>query len=144
MNILFIGTQGVYHPLIAAQWYLHSIIPSQIKDIPFLGSLSIEEHGQPLLVGIDEWGNKVYILGVGYDVTMAEKSIQQLAEIFHPADEYLAVQTIRTRGEYWLFLLHRLARIPFLLEFCQRLAVALLQLNFDFICGQVQRFKNNF
>lgn len=143
MNILFIGTQGVYHPLIAAQRYLHPITPSQIEKLPFLGNPSIEEHGQPFLVGIDEGDDKVYILGVGFDVAMAERSIQQLAEIFRPADEYLAVQTIRIRGEYLLSLLYRLARIPFLAGFCQRLAKIILQLNFDLICRQVQRFKNS-
>jgi hypothetical protein len=106
MNILFLGTSGVHHALIAANIYLEKPV-KDFNSIPNFANIALESSGFPIFVGEDNQGNQVYTLGAG-DVEMAKKSIEDLRNVFgRPAND-LVVKPVSVKGEKLLTLLNHI------------------------------------
>lgn len=106
MNILFLGTSGVHHALIAANIYLEKPV-KDFNSIPNFANIALESSGFPIFVGEDNQGNQVYTLGAG-DVEMAKKSIEDLRNVFgRPAND-LVVKPVSVKGEKLLALLNHI------------------------------------
>jgi len=141
MNILFIGTTGIHHTLIAAHLFLDHLNEQDYDDLEFWGDWAKEELGSPLFVGHDEMGNKVYVLGVGWDVLMAQKSIEQLDKLLNNDLPDLIVKPVFIKRERVLLFLHRLGRRKKLNQLVQSLITNLLKWEFITIQKQVERFR---
>lgn len=106
MNILFLGTSGVHHALIAANIYLEKPV-KDFNSIPNFANIALESSGFPIFVGEDNQGNQVYTLGAG-DVEMAKKSIEDLRNVLgRPAND-LVVKPVSVKGEKLLALLNHI------------------------------------
>ena len=142
MNILFIGTTGIHHTLIAAHLYLDHLDDQNYYDLKFWGDWSKEALGLPLFVDCDEMGNKVYVLGVGCDVQMAQKAIEQLDKLLNNDVPDLIVKPVYIKCERVLLFLHRLGRRKKLNKLMQLLIANLLKWEFITIQRQVTRFRD--
>mgnify|MGYP003732792899 FL=1 len=106
MNILFLGTSGVHHALIAANIYLKKPV-ADFNSISDFADLALESSGFPIYVGEDKQGNQVYSLGVG-DVEMAQKSIEDLRNVLGRSANDLVVKSVSIKGEKLMALLNHI------------------------------------
>ncbi len=106
MNILFLGTSGVHHALIAANIYLKKPV-ADFNSISDFANLALESSGFPIYVGEDKQGNQVYSLGVG-DVEMAKKSIEDLRNVLGRSANDLVVKSVSIKGEKLMALLNHI------------------------------------
>ena len=114
MNIIFIGTCGVYHPLIAANIHLNGLNTEDYRKLTFFANHEREESGKPLLVGTDSLANNIYALGVGPDVDMVRKSIEDLRLILGASEDELQAIPIIIKSQLLLLILHKLSAIGLL------------------------------
>jgi hypothetical protein len=140
MNILFIGTTGIHHPLLAANIYLGQL-GENYSDLKFWGDWSSEALGLPLFLGCDDLGNKVYVLGVGWDVRMAQKSIEQLDRLLNDDIPDIIVKPVYIKRERVLLFLHRIGRRQKLNQLIQSLITILLKVEYITIQTQIEKFK---
>jgi stage V sporulation protein SpoVS len=106
MTIIFLGTSGVHHTLIAANIYLKKPV-TDLNSIPDFANIDLESSGFPIYVGEDKQGNQVYSLGAG-DVEMAKKSIEDLRNILGYSAHDLVVKPVSVKGEKLLALLNHI------------------------------------
>lgn len=106
MNIIFLGTSGVHHALIAANIYLKKTV-TDFNSIPDFANIALESSGFPIFVGEDNQGNQVYSLGAG-DVEMAKKSIEDLRNVLGCPANDLIVKPVSVSGEKLLALLNHI------------------------------------
>lgn len=106
MNIIFLGTSGVHHALIAANIYLKKTV-TDFNSIPDFANIALESSGFPIFVGEDNQGNQVYSLGAG-DVEMAKKSIEDLRNVLGCSANDLVVKPVSVKGEKLLALLNHI------------------------------------
>jgi len=142
MNILFLGTTGIHHTLIAAHLYLGKPEPANYRNIRFWGDRSRESLGYPLFLDYDEQRNGIYSLGVGRDVLMATKSIEQLVEILNCTEGDLIVKPISIKREWILLFLHRIGRFKIVNYLLLPVIAYLLKKEFATIRQQVEEFKS--
>ncbi len=142
MNILFLGTTGIHHTLIAAHLYLGKPSPANYRNIKFWGDRSKEALGYPLFVDLDEQRNGIYSLGVGRDVLMATKSIEQLLEILNCTESDLIVKPVFINRERLLLFLHRIGRIKIVNYLVLPMIAYLLKKEFATINQQIKEFKS--
>jgi hypothetical protein len=140
MNILFIGTTGIYHTLIAAHLYLGKPEPDNFNNIKFWGNRSEEALGYPLFVDYDEQRNRVYSLGVGRNVPMATKSIKQLLEILNCTESDLIVKPVYIKRERLLLFLHQIGRFKLIQHLLLPIIGYILKIEFASINQQVKEF----
>lgn len=100
-----------------------------------------EALGRPLFLGCDERGNKVHVLGVGWEVLMARKTLEQLDSLLNKGRQEVIVEPVLIRRERVLLLLHRLGRYKYSQQLIQLLITYLLKKEFLTIQNQVERFK---
>jgi len=141
MNILFIGTTGIHHTLIAAHLYLGSLNDENYSDLEYWGDWASEALGLPLFLDYDDVGNRVYVLGVGWDVQMAQKAIEQLEELLSSDLQSLIVKPVFIKREIVLLFLHRVGRRKKLNRLVQTLITSLLKKEFITIQKQVEKFR---
>ena len=109
MKIVFLGTIGIYHPILAAHLYLGRELNDDNSHLSGWGDFSQEDSGYPILVGQDSLGNQVYALGAGIEVTMTRETIKQLVEILGHSPDELLIKTISVQTEIALIYLYRMA-----------------------------------
>jgi len=107
MNILFLGTSGVHHALIAANIYLKKPV-TDFNSIPDFANIALESSGFPIYVGQDKEDNQVYSLGAGSDIDMAQKSIEDLRNVLGYSTHDLVVKPVSVKGEKLLTLLNHI------------------------------------
>lgn len=107
MNILFLGTSGVHHTLIAANIYLKKPV-TDFNSIPDFANIALESSGFPIYVGQDKEDNQVYSLGAGSDIDMAQKSIEDLRNVLGYSTHDLVVKPVSVKGEKLLTLLNHI------------------------------------
>lgn len=107
MNILFLGTSGVHHALIAANIYLKKSV-TDFNSIPDFANVALESSGFPIYVGEDKQDNQVYSLGAGSDVDMAKKTIEDLRNVLGCSANDLVVKPVSVKGEKLLALLNHI------------------------------------
>ncbi len=144
MDIIFLGTIGIYHPLLAAHLYLDELVPDDFSRLKFWNDRSLEAHGKPMLVGYDPAGNGVYCLGAGVEVDMIKNSIQQLTSILNRGSNELLVQTIFIKREKTLLFLHRIGELAGISKIAGHLIKLLLSRESLNIQQQVDDFRDRF
>lgn len=127
MNIIFIGTCGVYHPLIAAHLHLHSLNTDDYRSLQCFADHDLEQSGRPLFIGVDPKDNYIYALGVGPDLEMVKKSIEDLRTILGASANDLQVVPIRIKAQLLLIILHKLSADRLLRFFMMPAMIALLR-----------------
>lgn len=114
MNILFIGTCGVYHPLIAAHLHLNTLNTEDYRKLKYFADQKIEASGKPLYLGTDYQANNVYTLGVGPDVDMVKKSLEDLRFILGASADELQIVPIVIKSQLLLLILHKISAVKML------------------------------
>ncbi|MDD3272393.1 MAG: DUF3189 family protein [Syntrophomonadaceae bacterium] len=107
MNIIFLGTSGVHHALIAANVYLKNPV-ADFNSLTDFANRDLESSGFPIYVGQDKEGNRVYSMGAGSDVDMAKKSIEDLRDVLGYSTHDLVVKPVSVKGEKLLTLLNHI------------------------------------
>lgn len=138
-KILFLGSIGVYHTLLAAHLYLGTLKSEDFNALEFWGDQIREKSGEPILAGYDADKNPVYCLGAGLEVTMTQKSIQQLAAILNRHD--LLVQTIFIKREKSLYFLHQMINRMGMNRWVDFLIKSLLKQEMVNIRQQINEFR---
>ncbi|WP_054697429.1 DUF3189 family protein [Syntrophomonas palmitatica] len=108
MKIMFIGTSGVHHPLLAAYSFLN-IAVQDLNDMPVFGNARLDAAGSPLYIGEDSRGNQVYTLGMGKEVLLGKKAIEDLVKILGFSSRDLIVEPVSVLGETWLPSLNKIS-----------------------------------
>ncbi len=139
MNIIFLGTTGIHHTLIAAHIYLTNQEPADYNTLRFWNDRTSDDLGYPLYLDTDNQGNKIYCLGVGWDVLMVERSIKQLVEILDCQQEQLKLKPILIRRERLLFFLHRIGRVKIVRPMVLPLILLLLKHEHTVIKQQLEK-----
>ncbi len=142
MNIIFLGTIGVYHPTVAAHMYLSGQITTEFGQMCYWGDFQSESLGEPLLIGYDSGGNRVYSLGAGIDIDMTRRSIEQLTNILGHDQNELMIQPISVHAEKTILKLYRLAQIRLLQKPINWLVGYVLAMDVDTIHQQVKECKD--
>jgi len=141
MNILFIGTTGIHHTLIAAHLYLNQLNEQDYSDLELWADWDKEALGLPLFLDYDDRGNKVYVLGVGCEVLMAQKTIEQLDKLLNRGSNDIIIKPVFIKREKVLLLLHRWGRNKKSNQLVRMLITYLLKKEFFTIQKQVERFR---
>lgn len=105
MNIIFLSNTGVHQALIAANIYLARLDRPDFRYVEGFCDTGRDRSGIPIHVGEDEQGNQVYTLGVGKDLLMAKKSLEDLRCILGKREQDLVVEPVSIRGQALLSLL---------------------------------------
>jgi len=142
MKIIFVGSTGVHHSLIAANIYLEKLDQADYQNLNLWGDLDKEALGFPIFVNNDRWGNSVYSLGVGADVLMVVKSIKQLVKMLNCSERDLIVTPVFIKRERLVLLLHTVGCNKFLNQIFLPIIGYLLKKEFAFIRQQVREFKS--
>ncbi len=111
MNILFIGTTGVHHTLVAAYQYLGRLNTRDYRLLNNFNNAAVENSGYPIFVGTDDKGNRVFSVGVGKDLPMVKKTLDQLAIILGFSDQDLMIRPLTLKGDNIIWLLQQMSRI---------------------------------
>lgn len=99
MKIIFLGTSGVHHPLIAANIFLGRLHKPDFRFVRGFCDTYHDENGYPIFIDKDQDGNEVYTLGVGLEMEAGYKSIQNLASVLGYPEGELHLKTISMPGE---------------------------------------------
>lgn len=141
MIIVFLGTIGIYHPVLAAHLYLDRELNDDHSQLSGWGDFSQEDSGDPILVGWDSFGNQVYALGAGIEVTMTRETIQQLVEILGHSPDEVFIKTISVQSEKALIYLYRMGSLPMLRKPVNAVVARLLRPEYPSLQRQVDEFK---
>jgi len=99
MDIVFLGTTGVHHTLIAANLYLNNIRDGKYFKVDHYADPEMEKKGLPIFIGADDQGNRIYSVGGGKDLIMAKKSIEDLIVLLGFSSRDLLVEPISIWGD---------------------------------------------
>ncbi|MDD4627269.1 MAG: DUF3189 family protein [Syntrophomonas sp.] len=110
MKIIFLGTTGVQHALIAAHIYLGQLRERDFASLESYCNLSKESSALPIFIGKDERGNQVFSLGVGKDLEMGQKTIDNLVSILGFSSQDLILRPVSIKGEILLVYLTKIPR----------------------------------
>lgn len=110
MKIIFLGTTGIQHSLIAAHIYLEKLEEQDFRDLEYYCDLSKESSGFPIFIGDDARGNQVYSLGVGKDLQMGQKTIENLLTILGFSFQDLTLRPVSIKAERFLAYLGKIPR----------------------------------
>lgn len=141
MRIIFLGTVGIYHPILAAHLYLDRELDGDNSHLSGWGDFSQEGTGDPILVGQDSLGNQVYALGAGVEVTMTRKTIAQLVEILGHSPDEMLIKTISVQPEKALINLYRAGSLQVLQKLINAVVARLLKPEYPSLQRQVDEFK---
>lgn len=110
MIIIFLGTTGVHHSLIASYIYLEKLKQTDFKMLPGFSDVQKDYSGFPIFVGRDNLDNRIYTLGAGKEIAMAQKTIDDLVNILGFSSKDLIVKPIRIKGEQLLRLAEKIPK----------------------------------
>lgn len=144
MKVIFVGTTGVHHTLVAAEVYLQGEISGKIEKLPHFADQEKDHVGKPIFVGVDGKGNEVYSLGTGRDVLMAKKSIEELIGIlgFSPYD--LLVKPVKVKGDLFFPFLNKVSTVLGGKGVGRIMANYLATYQVNSIISQVEGFKDHY
>jgi len=138
MNILFIATTGVHQALIAANLHMQTQNTEDFIKLPHFGDADLEEFGKPLYLGNDLEGNRVFTLGVGPDIGMVKKCLEQLRAILGAPEMDLQLVQVDIKSQRLIWVLHQVSRSPVLKSFGQSLINYLLKRDWTLINEQLK------
>lgn len=141
MNIIFLGTTGIYHTLIAAQLFLNQEQANDLEKISYHDLYLRELSGFPIYVGSTEEGQRVYTLGGGREVILLKKSIEDLRELSGFTQQDLIIKPLLIKSDKVIFFLYKIAAFPLLRGASKTLINFLLQREKTVIQQKVELFK---
>lgn len=109
MKIVFMGSSGVHHPLVAANIFLGRLQKPDLRFTRGFADTYYDKSGFPIYIEDDQAGNQVYSLGVGTQVEVVRRSIEDLAGILGCGAEDLALKPVSSKRAN---LLYYLGKIP--------------------------------
>lgn len=139
MNVIFLGSTGVHQTLLAAGAYIDPEFNSSYHNLPHFNDYCKEAGGHPIYVGRDCAGRRVHCLGVGKDVKMVNKTINQLRIILDSSAEELQIIPIIIKTQRQILWLHKLARLNWLKPLSSYLIALLLKWEYENIRQQIPR-----
>lgn len=104
MKVLFIAPTAVHQALIAGNIFLDWLPDDNLSNIDNFGDMRADATGMPLFIGKDENDTEVYTLGVGSEIDMLKKTIEDLRYIMDYTEDDLVVYPIEIKGEPFLSL----------------------------------------
>lgn len=107
MIVIFLGRTGIYCEYAASFIYMGYEDDKAARMAAFYGSKSKLFLHVPVYIGKDHKDNLIYTLGVGKEVDMAKKTIEQLVQILGFSKKDLLVKKISGKGEWILELIGR-------------------------------------
>jgi hypothetical protein len=99
MNIIFLSNTGTHHALIAANIFLGRLNKPDFRYVNGFCDTFQDTSGFPIYIGEDHDGNRVYTLGVGKDVLMAKKSLEDLRYLLGFTEKELVVEPVFINGQ---------------------------------------------
>lgn len=105
MNIIFIANTGTHHALIAANIFLGRLNKPDFRYVTGFCDTAEDKSGFPIYIGEDQQGNRVYTLGVGKDVLMAKKSMEDLRYLLGFNEKELVVEPVYVAGQTVIMLI---------------------------------------
>ncbi|HQA07715.1 MAG TPA: DUF3189 family protein [Syntrophomonadaceae bacterium] len=99
MNIMFISNTGTHHALIAANIFLGRLQKPDFRYTEGFCDSAHDKSGFPIYIGEDSKGRKVYTLGVGKDVFMAKKTLEDLRNILGFTEKELVIEPVSISGQ---------------------------------------------
>ncbi|MBC7075761.1 MAG: DUF3189 family protein [Syntrophomonadaceae bacterium] len=141
MKIVFLANTGVHHALIAANIFLEKLEKDDFRLVKGFCDISKDVSGFPIFVGEDKAGNQVYTVGVGDDLNIARKTIEELAQMFGYSSRDLVVKPVSIKGERLISLL---SKIPHLLGGSYlnlHISSYIIKLNFARLFEEISVFK---
>ncbi len=142
MNIIFLGSTGVHQSLLAANVYIDPQSDRNCQTLPYFNDVQQEKSGHPIYIGRDQHGRRIHSLGVGPDVKMVGKTINQLRIILDSSAEELQLIPIIIRSQRLISWLHQLARLGWLKPLSSCLIAAILKQECDNIRQQIPGLSN--
>lgn len=111
MKVIFVGTTGVHHTLVAANLLLGWDKHGGYTRLEGFGDSKLEQSGYPLLIHDDGRGNQIYSLGAGKNLQLALRAMTQFIDVcgFQPSD--LWIEPVKIKGDKlftWLVHIPRL------------------------------------
>ena len=143
MNIIFLGSSGVHQTLLAAYLHLDLLSGRDYQKLPYFNDYKLEASGRPLYIGSDTEGRRIHSLGVGSDVEMVTKTIEQLRIILDSSADELQIIPITIKPQRLIRLIHQLARFAGLKTLSSQLISYLLSKEHDLIRQQIPRFNKS-
>lgn len=141
MKVIFIGTTGVHHALVAANLLVGQGDDGRYSSLRGFADTGIESSGKPFLVSDDGRGNQVYSLGVGKDLGLAERAMGQFINILGFESSDIMVKKVPIKGDKLMLLLIALANIGWLKTISNFLAEKLIKWQLRDIKQCVQQVK---
>lgn len=111
MKILFLGTSGVHHPLIAAHIFLERLHKPDFRFVRGFCDTYHDESGYPIFIDRDRNGDEVYTLGVGTETEASCKSIKNLADLVGYPEGGLILKAISMPGERLLYYVGKISKL---------------------------------
>ncbi|HPT69676.1 MAG TPA: DUF3189 family protein [Syntrophomonas sp.] len=142
MNIIFLGSTGVHQSLLAASVYINPQSSHSCKKLPYFNDFQQDAGGHPIYIGRDHAGRRIHSLGVGSDVKMVSRTIDQLRIILDSSAEELKLVPIMIRSQRLISWLHHLARLSWLKPLSSYLIAGILNREYDNIRRQIPGFTN--
>jgi len=139
-NIIFMGSTGVHHTLLAANIFIDPQSGRDYQNMPHFNDYQQEAGGHLIYIGSDSEGVRIYSLGVGSDVEMVRKTIDQLRIILDCSADELKLIPITSKFQRLITLLHQMARLSYLHPLSSRLISNLLNQEHDYISQQILNF----
>lgn len=99
MNIIFLSNTGTHHALIAANIFLGRLNKPDFRYVDGFCDTFQDQSGFPIYIGEDGDGNRVYTLGVGKDVLMGKKSLEDLRYLLGFTEKDLVVEPVFIKGQ---------------------------------------------
>jgi hypothetical protein len=141
VKILFIGTTGVHHALVAANIFLGRLSQPDFSKIEGYADNYNDMSGYPILVNDDGKDNQVYTMGVGRELKVAHRAIGQFIELLGCSSKDLIVHPISVKGETLLLLLKILPEAFGGKIFNTFISNLVIKRQFSNISNDVNRFK---
>lgn len=111
MRIIFLGTTGVHHALLAANIYLEKLKSEHFNRVKGFCDISKDFSGFPIYIGEDKAGNHIYTMGVGKEVLLAKKTIEELVHLLGKSEQDLIVKPISIKGENLLYIISHISNL---------------------------------
>lgn len=111
MKIVFIGTSGVQHSLIAANIFLGRLHKPDFRFIRGFCDTYHDKSGYPIFIDHDQDGNEVYTLGVGTETEVGYKSIKSLVDLVGCPEGEITIKTISMPGDNLVYYAGKIPKI---------------------------------
>jgi len=99
MNIIFISSTGTHQALVAAHIFLGRLHKPDFRYVTGFCDSVYDRSGFPIYIGEDSEGRKIYTLGVGKDVLMGKKTLEDLRNILGFTEKELVIEPVFIPGQ---------------------------------------------